>query len=76
MNDFLKEGFTWDDIMALVEKIEKDGHPVYIHGNNCTIYEKVGKDHGWMMDHYGKDKISATVEAVSTYFKAENLNLI
>ena len=57
------------NIMQAVEKIESLGYPVYIVGNSCTIYEKVGKDHGWMIDKYGKTKIEAVWLAVVEYCK-------
>lgn len=56
--------YNWRSLMEVVEKIESFKHPVYISGNNCTIYEKVGKDHGWMIDKYALNKIDAVYESV------------
>ena len=51
---------SWDWLMPVVEKIESLNHPVYINSNNCVIYEKVGRNHGWFIDNYADTKIEAT----------------
>jgi hypothetical protein len=56
--------YNWRSLMEVVEKIESFKHPVYISCNNCTIYEKGGKEHGWMVDKYALNKIDAVYEAV------------
>jgi hypothetical protein len=58
--------YNWNRLMGVVEKIESFKHPVYISCNNCTIYEKGGKEHGWMVDKYALNKIDAVYEAVVT----------
>jgi hypothetical protein len=56
-----------DWLIPVIEKIELEGHPAYIVGNNCTIYGKASKDHGWMIDQHGKDKMEAIWLAVVEY---------
>ena len=56
----LKYHSSWDWLMPVVEKIESLNHPVYINSNNCVIYEKVGRNHGWFIDNYADTKIEAT----------------
>lgn len=51
---------SWDWLIPVVEKIESLNHPVYINSNNCVIYEKVGRNHGWFIDNYADTKIEAT----------------
>ena len=51
---------SWDWLMPVIEKIESLNHPVYINSNNCVIYEKVGRNHGWFIDNYADTKIEAT----------------
>jgi hypothetical protein len=65
----MNEKFDWNDAMRIVHKIESAGHPVWINSNNCTIYEKVGKNHGWMIDVYGTTKEDAVLKAISDYWK-------
>lgn len=64
---------NWNQLMNIVENIELLKHPVYIHANNCIIYETVGKNHGWFIDNYSDTKIKATwlscVEFIKYYNK-------
>lgn len=61
------------EIMYVVEKIESLKHPVYISSNSCTIYENIGKDHGWMIDKYGKTKKEAILVACVEFVKLYNM---
>ena len=60
---------SWDWLILVVEKIESMKHPVYISSNNCTIYQSVGRDHGWIIDKYGKNKIEAVWLSVIEFIK-------
>lgn len=64
----------WDYLMPTIEQIESLKHPVYISSNNCIIYEKVGRDHGWHFDNYGKTKIEAAWISVVEFIKFYNKN--
>ena len=57
---WMKYNVNWNQLMLVVERIESLKHTVYIHSNNCIIYEKVGKNHGWFIDNYADTKIEAT----------------
>jgi hypothetical protein len=46
--------------------------PVYMSSNNCTIYEKTGKNHGWMIDIYEDTKITATWLACVRFIEVYN----
>lgn len=63
---------SWDWLMPVVEKIESMKSPVYIHSNCCTIYEKVGKDHGMVLEEYGETKIEAAWKSVVRFIKFKN----
>jgi hypothetical protein len=63
---------SWDCLMPVIEKIESLKHPVYISSNSCVIYEKVGKNFGWVIDQYGKTKIEATWNAIVEFIKSNN----
>jgi len=65
---------SWDWLTSVVEKIEQLNHPVYIHGNTCTIYEHVGKDHGWEIECVYPTKIEATYNAVIKFIEWYNKN--
>lgn len=62
----------WNWLMPVVEKIEKEKHPVFISSNNCTIYERTGKNHGFIIDKYGISKINACWQAIIQFIKWYN----
>ncbi len=66
----------WNWLMEVVEKIESLKCPIYISGNNCQIYERIGwGEHiGWHIDSYGKNKLEATYLAIIKFIKWYNQN--
>ena len=72
---YLKYHESWNKLMPVVQKIEDLGHPTYISANNCILYGKPGRDHGWIIDKYGKNKIEAVWLAVISFIKWHNDNI-
>ena len=77
VHEYLDFHKSWDWLMEVVDKLEREGHPVYISSNNCSIYWSTNaiNNKEFIVDQYGENKMDAVYRAVVLFVKYLNSNM-